>query len=299
MCKSMQLWNVCLLLVALLLLVTPAQAAPPAQDPAADEVVAPDTPLRASVSGTAVNWGYRNEPDLHITLTGAGWMLETITASDGRFSVDNLGDGVAVLNPVFPDGSGLQAMTTDLAVPLFSPNNRTVNLGVYGGEQYPTGLPVSIRMVPSDIKVGPGEAVSFTVSISNNMPNDIHQVLVTDMFPEELTPFDIESSVGIAWIGDQFAVADLGDIAQGQGAAMRITAMTDPNLGPNEIVTNRAGVFYRESVALQDEVRLNDESVKPETLPETGVQFALPLGAAVVLLSAIVGLRRLRLIGSE
>ena len=295
--KSMQFWDACLLLVALLLLVTPAQAALPAEDPAAGEVVAPDTPLRASVSGTAVNWGYRNEPDLHVTLTGAGWMLETITASAGRFSFDNLGEGIAVLNPVFPDGSGLQAMTTDLAVPLSSPINRTVNLGIYGGEQYPTGLPVSIRMVPSAIKVGPGEMVSFTVSISNNMPNDIHQVFVTDMFPEELTPTDIESSVGIAWIGDQFAVADLGDIAQGQGATIKIMAMTDLNLDPDDIVTNRAGVFYGESVALQDEVRLNDESVEPKTLPETGTQLALPLGAGIVLLGAIVGLRRLRLIG--
>jgi len=297
--KSVQLWDACLLLVALLLLVTPAQAAPPAEDPVVGEVVAPDTPLRVSVGGAAVNWGYRSEPDLHVTLTGGGWMVETLTTSEGRYSFANLGEGVAVLNPVFPDGSGLQAMTTDLAVPLFSPSDRTVNLGIYGGEQYPTGLPLSIHMVPSAIKVGPGETVSFTVTISNNMPNDIHQVFVTDMFPEELTPTDIETSVGTAWIGGQFAAADLGDIGQGQGAVVEITAVMDPNLDPDDIVTNRAGVLYDESVALQATVTLNDESMMPATLPDTGIKFGLPLGAAVVLLGAIVGLRRMRLIHSD
>jgi uncharacterized repeat protein (TIGR01451 family) len=296
--KSVQLWNACLLLVALLLLVSPAQAAPPAQDPVVDEVVAPDTSLRVTLGGTAVNWGYRNEPDLHVILDGGGWMVETSTGSEGQFSFDNLGEGVAVLNPHFPDGSGLQAMTTDLAVPLASPNSRTVNLGIYGGEQYPTGLPLSIDMVPSVWKVGPGDTVSFTVSISNNMPNDIHQVIVTDMFPEELTPTAIESSVGVAWIGGQFAAADLGDIGQGQGAVIEIAAVMDPNLDPDDIVTNRAGVLYNESVALQAKVTLNDESMMPETLPDTGVRFGLPLGAAVVLLGAIVGLRRMRLIRS-
>lgn len=297
--KSVQLWDACLLLVALLLLVSPAQATPPAQDPAVGEVVAPDAPLSVSVGGTAVNWGYRGEPDLHVILDGGGWMVETITGSEGQFSFDNLGEGVAVLNPLFPDGSGLQAMTTDLAVPLLSLSNRTVNLGIYGGEQYPTGLPLAIDMVPSAWKVGPGETVSFTVVISNNMPNDIHRVLVTDMFPEELTPTAIESSVGVAWIGGQFAAADLGDIGQGQGAVVEITAVMDPNLDPDDIVANRAGVLYDESVALQATVTLNDESMMPATLPDTGIKFGLPLGAAVVLLGAIVGLRRMRLIHSD
>ena len=292
--KLTWLWNACLVVLALLLAAS-AQAAPPAQDPQFGAAALPATPLKASVSGTAINWGYRSEPDMHITLTGAGWMLETITASDGRFNFGNLGDGAAVINPFFPNGSGLHAMTTDLAIPFAGPVNRTVNLGVYGGDQPPAGLPVTIQVTPDRYQVGPGETVSFTVTISNEMPNDIHEVFVTDMFPAELVPTDIESSVGAAWVGGQLAAASLGDMAQGQAATVKIVAVADPNLEPNRIVTNRAGVFYRESVALQAETRLNDVPAEPEVLPETGaLQVGLPLGAAVVLLGTMFGLRRLR-----
>ena len=146
------------------------------------------------------------------------------------------------------------------------------------------------------MKVGPSEKVTFTVTISNNMPNDIHQVFVTDMFPAELRPVNIESSVGSAWIGGQAGIAELGDMAQGAGAIVKIAAVMGPNVDPEDIVTNRAGVFYQESVALQSEVKLNDELMEPAMLPETGVQLVLPIGAGLVLLGTIAGLRRLRLV---
>ena len=193
--KSMWRWGACLL--AIVLMTAPVYAAPPAQESETGVVTTPDTPLKASISGSVINWGYRSEPDLHVTLTGAGWQSENITASTGRFAFDNLGDGVAILNPVFPEGSGLNAMTTDVAVPLSAPLNRVVNLGIYGGEDYPTtGLPLEIQITPDREMIGPGEAVSFTVSITNVMPNDIHEVFVTDLFPAELKPTAIKTSAG-------------------------------------------------------------------------------------------------------
>lgn len=292
--KSM--WRLGACLLAILLLTASVYAAPPAQEPESGAAASPDTPLKASVSGSVINWGYRSEPDLHVTLTGAGWQAENITSSNGRFTFDALGDGVAVLNAVFPADSGLKAMTTDLAVPFAGPVNRVVNLGIYGGAQYPTaGLPLDIRLTPDKNEIGPGETISFTVSITNIMPNDIHQVFVTDMFPAELQPTAIETSVGSAWIGDQVAIAELGDLAQGEGAVVRITAVADPNLDEGDVVVNRAGAFYKESVAMQAEVRLNDEIVAPQSLPETGNALVAPLIAALVLMGAIVVLRRLRL----
>ena len=115
--NRMRLWGTCCVVVVLLVLVMTAQAAPPAQDPATGGATTVDAAVKASVSGTAVNWGYRSEPELHVTLTGAGWMVETITDSSAHFMFDNLGEGVALLNPVLPEGSGLHPMTVDLAVP--------------------------------------------------------------------------------------------------------------------------------------------------------------------------------------
>jgi len=287
------LGSVCLAALLLSLAVS-AQAAPPAQDPQPGGA-ASDESLKARVTGTAINWGYRAEPDLHVTLTGAGWMMETVTDNDGRFSFDNLGEGAAVINPVLPPGSGLKPMTVDLAVPFAGPVNRVVNIGIHGGEQPPTGLPVDIQITPAKHQVEAGETISFTVTISNEMPNDIHQVFVTDMFPPELKPVAIESSVGQAWIGGQLAAADLGDLSQGQGATVEIAAVADPNLGSGQKLVNRAGVFYAESVALQAEVHLNEPLAEPMVLPETGgLQLALPVGAGAVLLAVMVSLRRLR-----
>ncbi len=288
------LGSICLAAVMLSLAVA-AQAAPPAQDPQfGGAALSPGEPVRARISGTAINWGYRGEPDLHLTLTGAGWQMETVTDNAGRFSFDNLGEGFAVINPLLPPGSGLKPMTVDLAVPFVGPLNRVVNIGIYGGEQTPAGLPVDIQITPDKYQVGPGETISFTVTVSNVMPNDIHEVFVTDLFPPELKPLTIEPSVGAGWVGGQLAAAHLGNLAQGQGATVLITAVADPNLDPNRKLVNRASVFYAESVALQAEVRLNEPMAEPMVLPETGVQLGLPVGAGALLVAAMIGLRRLR-----
>lgn len=293
---AVRLRGVCLLALGLILgLTASVHAADPVAAPMAQPVVSPlpQEGFPSNVQGTVINWGYRNEPDVKVTLSGGGWTLETTTGSDGMFAFSNLGQGVGLLNTVLPEDSGLHPLTTDLAVPFSGAEGWTVNLGIYGGDQYPTGLPVAVRMTASPTEVSPGDLVTYTVAITNSMAGTIHQVHVTDMFPPELSPTDIEISTGSAWIGGQFAAAAIGEMAEGQGEVVTITARLSDDAPADRAVTNRAGVFYAESVALQAEATINQRIISNH-LPETGYGTGWPL-AAFALVITIVGLRRLRL----
>ena len=87
----------------------------------------------------------------------------------------------------------------------------------------------------------------------------------------------------------------MGDIARGDNAVILISAVADAKLDEGDVIVNRASAFYKESVALQAETRLNDEVMAPQSLPETGNSFVIPLAVAAVLLGAIAALRRLRM----
>jgi uncharacterized repeat protein (TIGR01451 family) len=148
-------------------------------------------------------------------------------------------------------------------------------------------------MKPSALKVNPGEEVQFVVDVKNAMPHTVHEVMVTDLLPQGLTPTYIESSTGTPWIGGQFAAASIGSLDQNQGAVVTITAQLAADAAPDRAITTRANVIYQESVALQASATINGEI--PNQLPETGGSaMTLPLGG-LVLLVAIVGLRKVRL----
>ena len=160
-----------------------------------------DATFQNNVKGMVVNWAYRNEADFPVNLSGGGWSVEAKTDGNAQFAFQTLGEGVAVLNPIIAKGSGLHPMTVDLAFPVSGPADRTINVGLYGGSQYPTGLPMSIQMKPSAPRVDPGGEVQFVVDVKNEMPHTVHEVMVTDLMPDGLTPTYIESTNGLPWIG--------------------------------------------------------------------------------------------------
>jgi uncharacterized repeat protein (TIGR01451 family) len=232
---------------------------------------------------------------MQVTLGGGSWSVETVTDTDGKFNFSNLGEGVGLLNPLLPKGSSFQPLTTDLAVPLTDGVNRTVNLGLYGGKQSPTGLPMSVGMKASAARVKPEGAVTFMITVKNNMDHAEGDVLVTDLLPAGLTPTQIQTSKGTAWIGGQFAAAAIGQMDKGLTEAVTITAQMDANASSEKALLNRASVIYPESVAVQAQVTLNESSeVTAAHLPETGYGYGLSL-LALMLGAVIMGLRALRL----
>jgi uncharacterized repeat protein (TIGR01451 family) len=281
---------------------TPAAAAPekanaePTPIPAeraALPTIAPDLTFQNSVKGMVINWAYRNETEFPVVLSGGGWSLEAKTDSNAQFVFETLGEGIALLNPIIAKGSDLHPMAVDLAVPVSGPADRVINVGLYGGKQYPTGLPMSVQMKASATKVNPGEEVQFVVDVKNDMPHTVHEVMVTDLMPEGLTPTYIETSTGTPWFGGQFAASSIGTLEEGQSAVVTITAQLAPNASSEKAITTRANVLYQESVALQASATINGEV--PNVLPETGAgALALPLGGLLVMV-AVVGLRRVRL----
>jgi hypothetical protein len=57
-------------------------------------------PRQAVVRGEVVNWGYRNEPDVKLSLGDGGRELTRVTSDDGRYLFGPLGGGLAILLPV-------------------------------------------------------------------------------------------------------------------------------------------------------------------------------------------------------
>ncbi len=270
-----------------------AEATPIPTDRPPLPTVVQDASFENNVKGMVVNWAYRNESDFPVSLSGGGWNVDAKTDGNARFAFQALGEGVAVLNPIIAKGSGLEPMTVDLAFLVSGPADRAINLGVYGGSQYPTGLPMAIQMQSSAARVDPGQEVQFVVDVKNEMPHTVHEVMVTDLMPDGLMPTYIESSAGLPWIGGQFAAASIGSLDEGQSAVVTITAQLAPDASADRAVTNRANVIYQESVALQASATINGQI--PNQLPETGSNaLALPL-SGLALLVAVVGLRRMRL----
>lgn len=253
----------------------------------------PDPSYVNGLQGMVINWAYRNEAGFPVRLTGGGWQLEENTDSNAMFSYTGLGEGIGILNPVLAEGADAHPLTVDLAIPVAGPADRMVNLGLYGGDQVPTGLPMSIGIQSSSAQVTPGEKVQFVVNVKNNMPHTVHQVMVTDLYPDGLVPQGIATSAGSAWLGGQFAAAAIGELQQGQTAVVTMTAQLAPDISQDHALTNRASLIYNESVALQDSITINNPEI-PTQLPETGVGIGLQLGALLLLL-AIIGFRQIRL----
>jgi len=280
---------------------------PPGVEPGGEDGE-PGRPPGTTIHGLVVNWGYQNEPYAKVRLRGGGWDLETTSDDNGYYSFQGLGEGIAFLSPILPEGSALKPMTTDLALRPKGSGQLVVNLGLYTGPAAPT-LPVEMSMSVEPKVAGPGSVVVYTIRATNRLAHGISQVLVTDYLPTGLVPVEATVSHSTVETWNNLVIADIGEMAVGDTAVVIIEARIEDNDLAGTVVQNRASFIYAESVAAQAMASLTIGGARPtarpaaETptvtttpeppgdLPVTG--FGLPVAGLLFALSILIA-RRLR-----
>jgi uncharacterized repeat protein (TIGR01451 family) len=238
-----------------------------------------------SLSGTVINWGFRNEPNIPIQARGVDWRLDTTSNEAGFYRFDGLSSNVVWLNVVPPEGSNAKLLTTDVAVRPTIGVATIVNLGIYEGDE-PLPLPVAHTMEASVTQAQPGDQVTFTIWVKNNLDTPITHAQLTDYLPAGLGFVSAESEHGPASYADNLVAADLGTLGSGDEATVTIVALVEPDGGESWELTNRSSLVYWESVATQASATLSVVGGPTGELPVTGAPMplvAVGLGALVLI----------------
>jgi uncharacterized repeat protein (TIGR01451 family) len=201
-----------------------------------------------------MNWGYRNEPKLPITLSGPSWQTQKVTDDNGYYASECLGFGVALLNPISPPW--LRPLTSDVAIRLGYRPSFEVNLGLYGGE-VAASPQVTPGMIAMSDQALPGETVTYIIQVTNTLrlpdggPQAMGAVMVTDLLPETLTPVTATTTLGaVEWWGNLLTV-DVGDLPPAQAVTIAVTTKVRNDLPPATAITNRASLLHTGHVAVQ------------------------------------------------
>jgi uncharacterized repeat protein (TIGR01451 family) len=217
----------------------------------------------ASLSGQVLNWGFGPQEGIGIELKTGSWQVATASASDGNYGLGGLGVGIAELNmSVAPElADQLHPLVENAGVYLACDFPIIVNLAVSGSQIEP---PATIEILaPTDLQMGSNVPLKLTVK--NGLPNEITNVIVTDLMPSGLIPLEVkaaavdESNARIIDGGDdgQLVVVYLDKLEAEAETNIFITVTVAEEVPANTQVTNFATLFYRESVAAQDSLELN------------------------------------------
>jgi hypothetical protein len=265
-------------------------------------------PKYAVVRGEVVNWGYRNEPGVKLTLGDGGWELTQLTSDSGRYLFGPLGGGLAILRLNLPDNAPLKAAAGDVVLQTTGDyeDDIVANFALYSGEERPKP-PAHLTVTATPTSVRPGDRVTFEFKIQNDLPNGISKVKLLYLLPWELIPTEIQGNRGSVMICDdpinkhvgRLVTVNLGEVAQGAVQELKIVAALDKQAASGAELEARATLLYAESIMDQQVVKVNSGGElpkavaggRPSKLPATGA--GIPL-AAVGLAAVVLLTRRLR-----
>jgi uncharacterized repeat protein (TIGR01451 family) len=307
---------VAILLLAGLAFLTTAQAAPPAQDPP----VGFETPVSqdprppvddgtggvgdqggdgggggssdtrcASLSGQIINWGVGGIAGVATELRTGSWQTGATSGSDGNYGFGGLGVGIARLRVALAPTQQLTPSIQDAGVYLNCNYPIIANIAVYSGSDFDPPATIDLS---APATVLPGTETSLKVTIKNDLPNDITNVVVTDLLPQELTALEVttssnsgaETQIINGGADGQLAVVFFERLSSGAEVNIFINVLAAEGLSSGTEINNKATLFYRESVAVQDGLTLTvgvEGEPEPTEAPTTEpAAFPTPEAAA-------------------
>ena len=238
----------------------------------------PDEVRCASVTGEVFNWGVGPISGVSPRLSSGSWEVSASTGGDGRYAMGGLGVGVATLQVVLPPelGGQLQPFVQNAGIHLNCDYNVVANIALYpGGSVEP---PVTLD-VSGPANVNPENAVPVKVTVQNNLPNDITNVIVTSLMPAHLTALSVESAVADesnlkvidGGPDGQLVTAFLDRLASGDETNLFIMVTSAEEAVEGDSGDLTATLFYAESTAVQDTLTMTvgvGSAPAPEIEPE-------------------------------
>lgn len=293
-----------LLFVALCWGAAPASASPAVQVEFTPRPGLTPTPVPAQKSpamhpprlqGSVLDWGKGNMPaGVKVILRGDGWQIPVETDGSGEYHFQDIGNEVAFLNAVIPDGrQELRPLTIDLPVRVQVDRQLIVNMALYPEGAAPESL-VGIEFAASSTETQPGAAVSYVAQVTNRWDQQINQAIVADYLPEGLIYVSATASQGEIVYDRGLVWASLGSLDAGASAMVTIVAKVDPQASPGTTLRNQAAVYHSENVAVQAEAEIRVTEETNHVMPVTGTEYMLPL-AGLLLTGLLLVARKLRL----
>ena len=209
-----------------------------------------------AVTGEVLNWGFGPEANVGLELSTGSWRVSTASATDGRYSFGGLGVGVATLHVLLAPGAQLTPLFQQAGVYLTCDFPTVANIAVYSGSQIEP--PATIVMSAPGTLTADSQ-LPVRVTVTNNLPTEITNVIVTDLLPPGLVALNVQTAAGDpqnARIIDggadgQLVAVYLDKLAAGAEANIIITMAAAPDVPSGTQISNTATLFYRESVAAQ------------------------------------------------
>lgn len=246
----------------------------------------------ATLLGQVTNWGVGPQGNIGTELKTGSWRVTAASASDGTFGFGGLGVGLATLHVVMAPEDTLKPLIQDAGVYLSCDYPIVANIAVYSGSKA-VEPPATITMSAPSETITPGDDFNLTLTVKNGLPNEISNVIVTNMMPQGLKALQVSSSARPkdAQIIDggsdgQLVVVNLDKLAKGAKATITIKVNADVDLLGGAKIKNTATLFYRESFAHQAAVDLTvsngEEPIQAAAggkTGETGAEFVPPANA--------------------
>lgn len=212
-----------------------------------------------------------------VELKTGSWRTATRSASDGNYSLGGLGVGIAKLHVgVAPGQTQLQSLIQDAGIYLNCTYPTVANIAVFSGSR--VDPPAKINMAAPSQTITPDSNFEVTLTVENNLPTDITNVIVTDLMPRGFKALQVNSSVDPTYgqIVDggedgQLVVLYWDKLASKAKAAIRLTINADVDLLGGTKIRNTATLFYRESAADQAWLDFTVGSDESPVLAASGV----------------------------
>ncbi len=240
----------------------------------------------AATTGQVINWGFGPQGDIGVELKTGSWRTSTLSASDGNYGLGGLGVGIARLHvSVAPaQAKQLQPLIQDAGVYLNCKYPTIANIAVYSGSRIDP--PAAIDMSAPSQAITPDSNFEVTLTVKNSLPDEITNVIVTDMMPRGFKVLKVTSSLDPrdARIIDggedgQLVVVNLDKLAAKASVTIGLTINADVDLLGGTKIRNVATLFYRESAA--DQAWL-DFTVGSDETPELAASAGAGTGADFV-----------------
>lgn len=214
-------------------------------------------PTCAALTGQVMNWGFGPQEGAVVELKTGSWQVSATSASDGNYGMGGLGVGIATLHVSLGPGQAdtLKPLVQDAGVYLNCDFPIVANLPVSSNSQFDP--PATIQM-SAPAAVSANRNGSIRVTVKNSLPNEISNVVVTNLMPSGLVALDVAAAAAApqnakiinGGADGQLVVVFLDKLAAGDEANIIITVTADAAATAGR-VRNTATLFYRESAADQ------------------------------------------------